>query len=1571
MEKDDRTALRGRFDGLADLGYVRTPDDEVDRIAALIEPLGTGSLRVADPCCGEGLALVRLRESIERQGVRVETFAGEIDRQRADRAEHILGECLWAPYQEAQWKDEVVDILHLNPPYSQGRLELQFLRELQDVLCIGGLLFYVIRQRYLRGAIAARLATHFEELAVYPFLPHNYERYGQVVVVGRKRVKGMDREVKAHLSTIGEGQMFASDLWGYPEAPFAVECSNRHPFYLRRKQVRPEELAADARQFGIRTSRWWQERIVDVPSYEGRTLLPLRDAQIASLMLLGFVDNHIFDFDGQRYLFRGHHYVREEDVTTREDLLKERMVTVERSIQGGRLLSLETGRIRELGPQGVLHLIQAHPETFAGAVTDHVPALRSQLTLEDREEQILRQVYRFKRLPGRAEPGLTFVQKVAAAVAAQAIHERLTKVVVLNSDTGTGKCVSGDTLVPSERGMLPIVDLDLSNGRKSQTSVNLVVQTKDGPRVSTAFHNSGVHPVLEIETVQGFRLVATHDHPLWVMDEGAECRWKELAEFKPGDYVAIQRHGAVFGNRVDLPPFDFRFRRALSTTMVVPRFPQVLDEETAYVLGVLVADGCMRHETTVDFTTGEPEILEAVSRWCKRIGVRLRKDGPYDYRISSVMLRAWMINLGIRDVLAHKKEIPGVILGAPWEMVRAFLQGLFDGDGWADNRGCVGYCSASETLARQVHVLLLQFGIVGKLRRKATSRRDAWIVDLYGDQARLFFSAVGFRVSRKQERCALLPDKSNPNVDVIPFLPTPCPPVLVRQKYPYRNYWNDTAKRPSYAQVKRMAELYPPLAELLEPPLFWDRVASVKPAGRRVVYDLTVPDGHSFVANGFVSHNTGMAYGAALCLRDHYLERRDYLWFADPSLRGGHRRRRMAMRGSGGASRAWMRTYQHPKPFCIAFAAEPHSLGKMAREARDCLPQAFVHVANTVADVESFVEQTRGMDFRATAVLIVPKSMGKLGSGWTWAANEGLYGMDGRLDPRRPYHCPHCGQVITYVEEDGDGNDCALPVYDQNVEDTIGRVPTKCGVCGKALYQFCRRDFKTGRPLIPGLPEGFFGQDYEPGQVAAPRVRYPVAEYVYRRWRDFFDVVIWDEAHDANGDPGNDIVAAYRYLTSAARLGWLEATASNMNGYASNVFTRGFHSSSEIRRRFRYDEREEFVSTYGLYRRITRLVEEEAGVYSGRLRKKVQTVEYPGVQPTLSLLMLPYTVVLLMEDLGAPLPPRLEVCDEFVTGPDQLTGPFARVVEAYRELSSFDTDRTPRAWPSKQQACLAYLNAPWNTERITMLKYDDEGRLVRDEDGNPVEQVLRTADPTWDIHDPEMLPKEKWLIETIDRALGADVGVSVMLAHVERGIQERLAWLVSTHLGYDGVRYCTANARRRQRWYEQCVRDGVKVILSHPGKLKTSLDLLAHPWIIFYQPLPDAIAVIQSKGRAWRLGQSLRCETRFLYYAQTEEHAMLVPLADKIIAHNLLRGGALAGGLMDMGHRLESAELTRKALRRGRLPHLGTLLEQGAIGEWLPPDQVAERDRQRREQRRAELATDILDLSKVMQPELF
>jgi hypothetical protein len=128
---------------------------------------------------------------------------------------------------------------------------------------------------------------------------------------------------------------------------------------------------------------------------------------------------------------------------------------------------------------------------------------------------------------------------------------------------------------------------------------------------------------------------------------------------------------------------------------------------------------------------------------------------------------------------------------------------------------------------------------------------------------------------------------------------------------------------------------------------------------------------------------------------------------------------------------------------------------------------------------------------------------------------------------------------------------------------------------------------------------------------------------------------------------------------------------------------------------------------------------------------------------------------------------------------------------------------------------------------------------------------------------------------------------------------------------------------------------------------------LAYPWIYFYQPVPSSITIIQAKGRAWRLSQEWACETHFWYYKGTEEHALLQIKANDIIADNLLRGGDLAGGLMDLGRQIESVELARAALEQGNLRHLGVLLQQGAVGDWLSREEIAARDHERECARRA------------------
>ena len=87
-------------------GFYPTPPRVTDLIAELIQPPAghardDETLRILDPCCGEGTALDRLTDSLRKpHAAEVETYGVELHSDRAEEAksrlDHVLGTDLFA-----------------------------------------------------------------------------------------------------------------------------------------------------------------------------------------------------------------------------------------------------------------------------------------------------------------------------------------------------------------------------------------------------------------------------------------------------------------------------------------------------------------------------------------------------------------------------------------------------------------------------------------------------------------------------------------------------------------------------------------------------------------------------------------------------------------------------------------------------------------------------------------------------------------------------------------------------------------------------------------------------------------------------------------------------------------------------------------------------------------------------------------------------------------------------------------------------------------------------------------------------------------------------------------------------------------------------------------------------------------------------------------------------------------------------------------------------------------------------------------------------------------------------------
>ena len=102
---------------------------------------------------------------------------------------------------------------------------------------------------------------------------------------------------------------------------------------------------------------------------------------------------------------------------------------------------------------------------------------------------------------------------------------------------GMGKCVTGDTLIPTEYGVVPIESLKptgVSGVLDEEGGVfyplQIRVQTPYGMQKTAYFYDSGVKPTRQIRTRAGYSLTATLTHPVLTLAPTGELVWKSTAE---------------------------------------------------------------------------------------------------------------------------------------------------------------------------------------------------------------------------------------------------------------------------------------------------------------------------------------------------------------------------------------------------------------------------------------------------------------------------------------------------------------------------------------------------------------------------------------------------------------------------------------------------------------------------------------------------------------------------------------------------------------------------------------------------------------------------------------------------------------------------------------------------------------------------------------------------------------------------------------------------------------------------------------------------------------------------------
>lgn len=465
--------------------------------------------------------------------------------------------------------------------------------------------------------------------------------------------------------------------------------------------------------------------------------------------------------------------------------------------------------------------------------------------------------------------------------------------MILSIGRRSGKCIVADSLVLTHEGIQRIGDLGDPEGPEVQPLKIGVAQEGSARAQSAYFYNGGIKATVGFTTRCGYRLEGTENHRVRIMGEDGVIQWRYLGDLQVGDQVAIHRTTDLWASEyVDLD----RFRNARGNKDL--QFPKQLTEKWGLLLGALVGDGNWKDCATVSMTIEHHEtwmqmtelFTELLGEFPK-VSMDARTAHTGALRIHSVGWREFLHDLGfVWDGTRYDKAVPWSILKSPKSVVCAFLRGLFETDGGMEsNSKVVSFSTASSRLAREVQVLLLNMGIVSRVRAKWNAKTEKFyhMLTVRGLRSRQRFAdQIGFL---SQKKGAPLSNglvgikRDGKDTESIPHQKMWVRKLLhsVPKAKPGAG-WSRSALRctlgntckpgsdenityPRLRNVLDVAmevgadkEILQHFEDLIEADYFFDPVREMW-EGEAPVFDLNVPEGVSFVANGMTNHNTAIS----------------------------------------------------------------------------------------------------------------------------------------------------------------------------------------------------------------------------------------------------------------------------------------------------------------------------------------------------------------------------------------------------------------------------------------------------------------------------------------------------------------------------------------------------------------------------------------------------------------------------------------------------------------------------------------------------------------------------------------
>ncbi len=389
---------------------------------------------------------------------------------------------------------------------------------------------------------------------------------------------------------------------------------------------------------------------------------------------------------------------------------------------------------------------------------------------------------------------------------------------------GKRGCLTGDNMVFTDKGYKPIKDFVKTDRVLSFNIKNLGLEWKNANLLTYPTKNN--EKLIKFRLRDGREIVATEEHPLLVYHKNVVLLWKNAKDIKEGE--------------------------SLITVTKLPETEIKNDKESlriARLLGFVLADGTMNitkgtwkdgrgywyngYRRRLRIFNASEEVLETAKNDIeKEFSVKAKRYKRNDCNCDVVesqqrkvveKLMELGVPLGKKSDIIH---IPKIV----WESSNAFkmnfLKAIFSCDGYVEKNGSrIEYYTNSKKFIKELQILLAHFNIESNVNAKKAKIKNGIKISY-----RLGITDFNSMMNYKEKIGFFSEDKRN--------------------RLEKRKFFN--AKR-------RKGTVY------IEDNIVCSKIVKKETVkGIKNVYDLTVPENNSFIANGIISHNSGKSYSAGV-----------------------------------------------------------------------------------------------------------------------------------------------------------------------------------------------------------------------------------------------------------------------------------------------------------------------------------------------------------------------------------------------------------------------------------------------------------------------------------------------------------------------------------------------------------------------------------------------------------------------------------------------------------------------------------------------------------------------------------